>query len=375
MAIFNINTQTLAISELDEYHFKSEGSRQISPQELLAKFPNIILSVPELEMPPSNSVLVLREFSTTRGSIDLIMITENSDILLIETKLYRNPESHRTVVAQAIDYVKSFTDIDIETIKAKFLESKYADKKLTETLFSKDEFYIPLRKNIKSGNFKVLIVGDKIHSNVLGMVESIHSAPHLAFTIYLIELSPVKYDGNNILLEPKLIENTNEVERSVIRLEIDFKKESYAIESSAPTKESKGSRPIITAEQYLSNLTNTDFAEIIRSFWSKWKLLGGDIKFGTVGFSSGFKVGDKRIPMQFVYNSYLDLISDKYRAYYNISDNEYKNYKEFLKLYVPKAFDHLIANHVAIQLDTISKDDLKNILDATIELVKGMKEN
>jgi hypothetical protein len=372
MAIFKLNTKTLENKRLEEYHFRSEGSDLISPQELLAIFPNIILSIPELELPPANSILVLREFSTSRGSIDLLIITENSDILLIETKLYRNPESHRTVVAQAIDYVKSFTETEIETLKSKFLQSKYSDNQLTETLFKRDDFCISLKKNIKNGNFKVLIIGDKIHNNLLGMVESIHSAPHLAFTIYLIELSPIRYDENNILLEPRTIEYTTEIERSVIRLEIDFKKESWKIESSSPAKDSKGSKPIITEEQYINSLSKPEFADIIKSFWNTWKAIGGDIRFGTVGFTFGFKYGEKRIPVQYVMNSYIDLISENSRNSYDIPDNAYNRYKQSLKSNVPKAFDHLIANHVAMQFEAISKEDLKNILEATMELIKEM---
>jgi hypothetical protein len=375
MAIFNINTKTLDIKRLEEYHFRSEGNDRISPQELIAKFPEIIVSIPELEIPPCNSILVIREYSTSRGSIDLLMITENSDILLIETKLYRNPESHRTVVAQAIDYVKSFTDTDLDTLRSSFLRSRYSDTKLAEALFSRDDFCIPLNKNIKNGYFKVLIIGDKIHPNLLGMIDSIHSAPHLAYTIYLLELSPIKYDENNILLEPRIIENTNEIERSVIRLEIDYKKETYTIESSSPVKDSKGSRPIITDEQYINSLSNPEFAETIKSFWNKWKSIDGDIRFGTVGFSCGFEYGDKRIPMQFVMNNRVDLISDNYRKTYDIPDNVYKVYKESLKFNVPKAFDHLVANHVAMQFESITKDDLENILVATVELIKEMKGN
>lgn len=375
MSVFKINTPTLEISELNEYHFKSEGNDKISPQEILARYPQMILSIPELELPPSSSELVVREFSTNRGSIDILIITENADIVLIETKLFKNPESHRTVVAQAIDYVKAFTDTDIETLKARFLQSKYANNELTESLFTREDFCLVLKKNIKNGNYIVLIVGDKIHTNILGMVESIHSAPHLAFTIYLVELSPIRYDESNILLRPSIIENTSEVERSVIRLEVDLKKESYLVESSTPSKEGKGSSPIINEEQFLSSLSNPSFAETIKSFWNKWRSIGGDIRFGTVGFSAGFKVGEKRIPIQFVMNTKIDLISDKYRHSYNLPDNAYKIYKESLKTNVPKAFDLLVANHIVMYFSTLSKDELEYIFEATIVFVQEMKED
>jgi hypothetical protein len=375
MPVFKINTQTSITTELNEYRFKNEGSDCISPQELLAKNPQIILSIPSLELPPSNSALIIREFCTSRGPIDILIITENADILLIETKLYRNPESHRTVVAQAIDYVKAFSDTDIEALKTKFLSSKYTDAGLVNNLFGKEGFCIALKKNIRNGYFKVLIIGDKIHSNVLGMVESIDSAPHLAFTIYLVELLPTRYDDNHIILKPKILENTVEIERSVIRLEVDLCKETYKVESSTPVKDSKGSRPIINEEQYINSLTNPSFAEPIKEFWKKWRALEGDVRFGTVGFSAGFKYGNRRIPLQFVMDYKIDLVSDAYRKSYDISDSIYKDYKEFLKNRVPKAFDHLIANHVTLPFEYLTREDLDNVLNATIKLAQGVIEN
>lgn len=373
MAIFKINTQTYDVTELNEYHFKSEGNDRISPQEILARNPQIVLTIPELEFPPSSQALVLREFSTNRGSIDILMVTDNADILLIETKLYRNPESHRTVVAQAIDYVKSFSETSIDTLQSKFLQSKYSDRQLTDSLFKRENFCLGLNKNIKNGFFKVLIIGDKIHSNILGMVESIHSAPHLSFTLFLVELSPKRMDNNNILLEPRIIENTMEVERSVIRLEVDLKKESYIIESSTPSKESKGSRPIITETQYINSLSNPEFAEIIKSFWNNWKSIGGDIRFGVVGFSAGLKIGKTRIPMQFVMNDRIYLISDNYRKSYDIGDKAYLVYKEKLKSEVPRAYDHVIANHVSLAFELLTTDELEYLLNASIRLAMEMK--
>ncbi|HPR74333.1 MAG TPA: hypothetical protein PLX41_11810 [Bacteroidales bacterium] len=373
MAIFKFNTQTLETSELDEYHFRSEGIDKVSPQEILAKNPELVLTIPELELPPSSNALVLREFSTNRGSIDILMVTDNADILLIETKLYRNPESHRTVVAQAIDYVKSFSDTNIEALQSKFLQSKYSDRQLAESLFKKEDFCLALQKNIRNGYYKVLIIGDKIRSNILGMVESIHSAPHLSFTLFLVELSPMRLDDHNIILEPRIVENTTEIERSVIRLEVDLKKETYIIESSAPSKESKGSRPIITEDQYINSLSNPSYAKVIKSFWTNWKSIGGDIKFGLVGFSAGMKIGDKRIPLQFIMNDKVDLISDNYRESYNISPTVYKVYTDKLKAEVPRAYDLVIANHVALSFELITESDLKSILDAAVLLALEMK--
>jgi hypothetical protein len=171
------------------------------------------------------------------------------------------------------------------------------------------------------------------------------------------------------------LENTVEIERSVIRLEVDLCKETYKVESSTPVKDSKGSRPIINEEQYINSLTNPSFAEPIKEFWKKWRALEGDVRFGTVGFSAGFKYGNRRIPLQFVMNYKIDLVSDAYRKSYDISDSIYKDYKEFLKNRVPKAFDHLIANHVTLPFEYLTREDLDNVLNATIKLAQGVIEN
>lgn len=368
MPIFNISTKNAKATELSSYRFASEGNHDISPQNILANNPSIICTIPELELIEGASLMVVREFSSSRGSIDLVIITEKAEIILVETKLLRNPDSHRAVVAQAIDYTKAFVDVSIEVLKAAFLKSPYNNKELVKNVFNESRFIPTLDKNIKNGNFKVIIAGDKIHSNVLGMVESIQSAPHLAFTIYLVELSPYTLDEDQIILHPKVVAYTDEVERSVIKLEVNYVDKTHTIESSTPDKESKGSRPKLSREEYLNNLDNKDHANIIQNFWKDWREIDGDIIIGTVGFSSGIIVRGKRIPLQYVYDTTIALISEKHRSYYSISDDMYVKYKEQLKKRVPRAFDILIANKVEVKLEHLSVEELKEILDAAKEL-------
>lgn len=97
--------------------------------------------------------------------------------------------------------------------------------------------------------------------------------------------------------------------------------------------------------------------------------------FKTVGFSSGLKVGNKRIPLQFVYINRLALISDNYTISLGIDDDIYKHYKEKIKREVPKAFDHLMGNRVEIHYESISKVELESILAAAVEIAKQMKED
>lgn len=375
MPMFKLEKDRFNLSELESHRFVNEGQDKISPQEIIAKFPELILSVPALETPNFETNFVAREFSTRRGSIDIVVITENADIVLIETKLLRNPESHRTVVAQAIDYAKAFTEVDIENIKGQLLKSSnasYSDGQLVEETFRQDRFCAALDRNIKTGNFKIIIAGDGIHPNILGMVESIQSAPHLAYTVYLIELSPHNIDDNNIVFHPKIVANTTEIERSVIKLEIDHKTGTHTIESSIPQKESKGSKPIVTPDEYMESLSKPEFSKIIRQFWKEWEDLGGDVRLGTVGFSSGINVGSTRIAIQFVYDNRLALVSDNWRKTCNIEDDTYERYKTSLKNSVPIAYDFLVGNKVELSFDKLSSDDLSGIFNAANDMAREL---
>ena len=92
---------------------------------------------------------------------------------------------------------------------------------------------------IKEGEYVAVMgpsgCGKSTLLNVLGMIDSIQSAPHLSFTIYMIELNTYIYDDSHFTVEPRVISRTNEVERSVICAEIAPESLKYKLESQTPS--------------------------------------------------------------------------------------------------------------------------------------------
>jgi hypothetical protein len=375
MSLYKVNTDTGSINTLTRFSFKSEGEDLISPQELIYNNPKLIFNIPELEIQSSENTIVTREFNTNRGPIDVLMITSNADIVIVETKLLRNPESHRAVVAQAIDYVKAFYNQSVNELIEKLLKSKYTNHNVLAEMKENDLWLAALGKNLSNGNFQLLILGDKIHPNVLGMVESIQSAPHMAFTIFLIELDPFVIDNDNILLNPRVVANTVEVERSVIRIEIDHEKRTHSIESEVPEEEGKGTKPIITPEQFIKSLDKSDFIEPIERFWQNWRKLGGDIRFGTLGFSAGIMQGDKRIPIFYLYPQKITTVSETTKSVYSIPDDIYQKYKDELKESNTIYDGYIVGNKVEVPYELISVDELELIFKASINLALNLKES
>ncbi len=293
----------------------------------------------------------------------------------METKLVRNPESSRTVVAQAIDYVKALSSEDPEEVIKKIL-AKAASQPIDKLLREDETFQILLSQNLRTGSFTVLIVGDYINPNVLGVIESIQSAPHLGFTIFLVELNAIRIDDNTLVLMPKCVTRTVEIERSVVKIEFVGASGKIRIDSEIPSKEGKGSRAILTWNQYLDSVTKIEFRSVIEQFKEKWiNEIGATINMGQVGFSAGVLYGDKRIPIQFVYNNRIDLLSQYYSERLNIPSGYYKEYKEAIKAARGIFDEYLVGNKVGIPFDKLDAGSLNIILDAAFRLALAIKNS
>jgi len=82
---------------LEESSFEAERALQ----EALERYPEAI-PVADLEL--DRVIVVGREVSLAAGAIDLLLLDAQGRVLIVETKLSRNPELRRQVVAQVLDY-------------------------------------------------------------------------------------------------------------------------------------------------------------------------------------------------------------------------------------------------------------------------------
>jgi len=74
-------------------------------QRLIFDHPDL-LPVHEFDESFAPLIPIGREVATKSGSIDNLYISPVGRVTIVETKLWKNPERHRTVLAQVIDYAK-----------------------------------------------------------------------------------------------------------------------------------------------------------------------------------------------------------------------------------------------------------------------------
>jgi hypothetical protein len=167
------------------------------------------------------------------GAVDNLYISPNGGLTLVETKLWKNPEARREVVAQIIDYTRRIVHWDYTTLDngAKDYLHKYEswDGSLYDWLEGKfkdippeSEFIDRTSKNLRYGRFLLLIVGDGIRQAAEEMVSYIQETPQLQFRLALVEMGCYRPSNKEwpLVMVPHLVAKTKEVERAVVRIEI-----------------------------------------------------------------------------------------------------------------------------------------------------------
>jgi len=203
-------------------------------QELLRIHPDI-LPVADIEPVYYPLVPIGREVGTETGAIDNLFISPRGYPVLVETKLWRNPEAKREVVAQAIDYASSLSKWTYgrmnEATRAYLAKYENLELDLPDWVKQRHKrleggrvfFEETVAKNLRLGRFLTLIVGDRIRPSVVEMLDYINRYPHLATDVALVELHCYRWQEGQewpLLVVPSIVARTEVVERSVIQVTV-----------------------------------------------------------------------------------------------------------------------------------------------------------
>lgn len=181
--------------------------------------------LPTKEIDPQIGALIpiCMEIETGAGPADILYVTETGHLVLVETKLWRNPEARRAVVAQILDYAKqltswSFTDLARETAVATKQGPDYLINCVRKANPNIDEadFIDGVTNSLKSGDFLLLIVGDGIRTGTESLVNFIEQYGNLRFGFGLIEVAAFKLPNNEVLLQPRILAKTEILQRTVL---------------------------------------------------------------------------------------------------------------------------------------------------------------
>jgi hypothetical protein len=164
------------------------------------------------------------------GSLDNVFITSSGGLVLIEAKLWRNPQARREVVAQAMEYAGAIFRMDYETFERTALKARHSEPNrytsIYELVHSHDpsagepEFVEALSRNLARGRAVIAVVGDGIRDDIAPLAELLQSHAGQRFTFALVELGIFETPQKAVrLIVPSVLAQTVLIERGVVRLQ------------------------------------------------------------------------------------------------------------------------------------------------------------
>lgn len=183
------------------------------------------LPVTEVDPVFTSPVSICRELNTMAGPIDNLLITPSGLPIIVECKLWRNPEGRREVVGQILDYAKelsrwSSSDLQREVAKRTNLPGNPLLTLLKEAGHEVDEiaFNDALTSNLRRGRFLLLIVGDGIREGVEAIATYLQEHLGLHFSLGLVEMPIFHLPDGSHLVTPRVLARTTMITRHVIAI-------------------------------------------------------------------------------------------------------------------------------------------------------------
>lgn len=234
-------------------------------QRLIMRFPSL-LPVNQIEPVFHPLVPICIELPMPVGFLDNLLITPKGDLVLVECKLWRNPEARRKVIAQVIDYATDLSTWTYDKLQQAVQRAQTCDgcgdnkaQTLYQLVVSNNEideaaFHDAVSRNLSRGRFLLLIVGDGIQEGVEEIAEFLQRHAGFHFTLALVELALYEKSPQEYFVQPRVLIKTVEVVRNVVSIQ------DGRIAISPPAPGSSGStgatakRTSITEERYFEQL-------------------------------------------------------------------------------------------------------------------------
>ena len=207
-----------ALSSIDIFNSIS-GYNEDWLRDLLFQHPNLI-PLDEIESAFSAPVPICTELPLEAGAVDLFLINEAALPIIVETKLWNNPEARRQVVAQGMDYARALTEGGVDALEDAVARRLGSDVNLFDVVARASEappaeqaFYDALHEHLERGRILVVLAGDGIRKGVDSLTSFLRSHAMMEFTFGLVEMPIYRLPENDgLLITPRVLAKTVPIE-------------------------------------------------------------------------------------------------------------------------------------------------------------------
>ncbi len=223
------------------------------------------------------------------GYLDNLFVTQNGGLVLVEVKLWRNPEARRAAVAQAMEYAAAVFRMGYSELEAAVLKARRSGGLPSASMFDlvakqhpetdQIEFHDAVSRNLTRGRAVIAVLGDGIREEMLPLANFVQGHAGHRFTFALIELAVYEVAPQTRIIVPSVLAQTVLIERGVVRIEGDSKQGLKIEITATPVSAANGTasrRISIGEDEFFELLGKKEPAipDVLRTFLAKADALG-----------------------------------------------------------------------------------------------------
>ncbi|KQT56126.1 hypothetical protein ASG52_24300 [Methylobacterium sp. Leaf456] len=201
--------------------------REHQLQRLAYEHPEII-PIEEID-PGAGAVAPLCRELTLRGQtgpvfLDMLGVTRRGRLVLVECKLWRNPQARREVIGQVLEYaglMRRLSYGDLSALVATRI-GRQASNLLWElardrlSLTDEAAFVDAVSESLSAGAFDLVVLGDGIRSEIEAVRGFLEAAAGLRSRLALVEVAAWTNPSGQILLTPQIALRTKVIEQQAL---------------------------------------------------------------------------------------------------------------------------------------------------------------
>ena len=242
LVLIDDNASTTVVSRVPQGTATAESPLR----DLIYAHPEI-LPVAQLEPEIGRIVAVATEVNLSgAGFIDVLLVSEHGRLIIVECKLWRNPQARREVVGQILDYARELARYGYDDLQ-RVISSRvgrrgnvlYDLAREAGSTMSEADFGDRVSRDLPAGRFLLLIAGDGITEGTQRIGEYLGAQAGLAFDFGLIEIAEYRFvdpdtGAERRIVQPRLLARTVTIDRFVIRNEAPGTVVEAIAETAAP---------------------------------------------------------------------------------------------------------------------------------------------
>lgn len=230
--------------------------------------------------------------------IDNLFISPSGYLTIVETKLWRNPQATREVVAQILQYAVNAASWSYEQLEAKcrsalapapigggslfdYVSATYPDLGWVEA-----DFIDSVATSLRHGRFLLLVVGDGIRRGLEHLLDALHAHPRLQFTFGLVELQIFKdtQESGSTIVVPSVVAKSVEITRAVVHVETSGEANVRVELPSSDSEAQSRARPP-SEQAFLAEHLKPTARETVQQILAVSRELGAFVELGASSLS------------------------------------------------------------------------------------------